>query len=333
MKDTSLEIVIVNWNSKEYLKECLRSISISTKSKFKLDRVTVVDNASTDYSLDGVENIDIPLNIILNSENKGFGTACNQGGLNSNSRYLLFLNPDTVLSKDSLDIAVEFIEEPINHQVGVSGIQLVDDQGETQRNCSRFPTPISFWCDIFGISKIFKNKLTSHLMTEWNHDSTQQVDHVIGAFYLIRTEIFRSLNGFDEDYFVYLEDLDLSYRVNQAGWSCYYLNECRSFHKGGGTSEQVKPYRLFYSLNSKIIYSYKHFTLINAILINVACVTIEPFTRICFALLKRSFDDVANTIQAYSLLLKYIIHNYPRQISKIIKENNSIKKHLKGDDQ
>jgi N-acetylglucosaminyl-diphospho-decaprenol L-rhamnosyltransferase len=325
MKDTSLEIVIVNWNSKEYLKECLQSISTSTKSKFKLDRVTIIDNASTDHSLDGIENIDIPLNILLNSENKGFGAACNQGGLNSNSKYLLFLNPDTVLSKESLDTAIEYREDPINHHVGLSGIQLVDDKDETQRSCSRFPTPINFWCDIFGISKIFKNKLTSHLMTEWKHDSTQQVDHVMGAFYLIKTEIFRSLNGFDEDYFVYLEDLDLSYRVNQSGWSCYYLNECHSFHKGGGTSEQVKPHRLFYSLDSKIIYAYKHFTLFNAILINVACLTIEPVTRICFALLKGSFDDVANTIQAYNLLLKHVSQKHPEKISKIYRKNTSTK--------
>jgi N-acetylglucosaminyl-diphospho-decaprenol L-rhamnosyltransferase len=295
----SVSIVTINWNSANQLRECLDSIIESDRHEFKLAKVIIVDNASTDRSLDGLDRLDLPLHIIKNLENKGFGAACNQGAAISDADYLLFLNPDTRVSKDSIDKAVSLMEKSLPQKVGVVGIQLVDEREKIQRSCARFPSPTNLWCSILGVDKLVKTKLTSYMMTEWDHNSNQTVDHVMGAFYLIRSEIFESLKGFDENFFVYFEDLDLSYRVHQLGWRSYYLADARSFHKGGGTSEKIKSTRLFYSQRSRILYGYKHFNPVQATAIMLATLAIEPVTRIVFALLKRSIPQAQETILGY----------------------------------
>jgi N-acetylglucosaminyl-diphospho-decaprenol L-rhamnosyltransferase len=297
-----VDIIIVNWNASNQLRECLDSIANSKQSEFKLNAVVIVDNASTDFSLDNLDDINLPMKIIRNTENKGFGFACNQGSSGSEADYILFLNPDTRLFESSIATAVSFIEKKKQQKVGVVGIQLVDDQGTIQRCCARFPKPINFWFSIFGIDKVIKSKSTNYLMTEWSHDTTEQVDHVMGAFYLIRREIFNSLKGFDEIFFVYFEDLDLSYRLKKLGWSSYYLAETQSFHKGGGTSENVKSTRIFYSIRSKILYGYKHFGFIQASALMIASILIEPFTRILFSVIRISIPQAQETVSGYAKL-------------------------------
>ncbi|WP_310489661.1 glycosyltransferase family 2 protein [Chamaesiphon sp. VAR_69_metabat_338] len=300
----SVSIVTINWNSAHQLRECLESLVKIDCQEFKLDKVIVVDNASTDRSIDGLEHLDLPLHIIRNSVNQGFGAACNQGAAISNSDYLLFLNPDTRVSQDSIGRSVTFMEESSHQKVGVVGVQLIDEHGQVQRNCVRFPSTLTFCCNILGIDKILKNHLTSYKMTEWDHENTQKVDQIMGAFYLIRGELFQRLEGFDERFFVYFEDLDLSYRVHKLGWSSYYLADVRSFHKGGGTSENVKSTRLFYFVRSRILYAYKHFNLLQATTIALASLSIEPVTRIIFALLKRSIPQAKETIFGYAKIFK-----------------------------
>jgi N-acetylglucosaminyl-diphospho-decaprenol L-rhamnosyltransferase len=316
----NISIVIVNWNSSDQLSECLNSIVNSDHIKFSLDSVIVVDNNSTDKSLDGIEDLNLPLNLIKNIENKGFGFACNQGSAISQSDYILFLNPDTRLDQNALDRSIDFIESPSHQKVGIVGIQLVDNQGKIQKSCARFPTPINFWCSIVGLDKVIKNKFTSYLMTEWNHQNTQQVDHVMGAFYLIRRDIFQLLNGFDESFFVYFEDLDFSYRLSRLGWSSYYLTEVRSFHKGGGTSESIKSTRVFYALRSRILYVYKHFNLMQANTVTFGFILIEPFTRIIFSVMRLSLSQMRETTSAYIQLFGNFQEIYELVCQKIIRK-------------
>ena len=296
-----IDIIIINWNSAHQLAECLEAVASSSQDEFKLGKVIIVDNASTDRSLDNLDRLGLPLQTIENSQNRGFGAACNQGAANSDADYLLFLNPDTRVAQDAIDRATSFIKTSAQ-KVGVVGIQLVDERGKIQRSCARFPSPTNLWCSILGIDKLFKTKLTSYMMTEWDHQNTQKVDHVMGAFYLIDSKLFKELAGFDESFFVYFEDLDLSYRVHQKGWSSYYLADVRSFHKGGGTSEKIKSTRLFYSQRSRILYGYKHFSQLQATTIAFATLTIEPLTRIGFSLLKLSASQAKETILGYGQL-------------------------------
>ncbi|RYE56337.1 MAG: glycosyltransferase family 2 protein, partial [Hyphomicrobiales bacterium] len=232
-----VQVVIVNWNSGVWLGKSVGSIARFGGAN--VDRVVVVDNASADGSADVIAP-GIDLRIIQTGANLGFGKACNLGAAGATAPYLLFLNPDAMLQPGSLADVLRFMESPEAAGVGVCGIRLVGEAGEVQHHTTNQPTP---WT-LFNLAL---------LRTRFDHLQSRTVGHVIGAFYLIRREVFEAVGGFDERFFVYLEDLDLSVRVAATGWKIHYLAEASAFHKGGGTSEQVKAHRLFYSMQSRIL--------------------------------------------------------------------------------
>jgi GT2 family glycosyltransferase len=297
---TRLRIVIVNWNAGHLLRDCLTSISSSKYSNFELEQVVVVDNNSTDASLDGLETIGLPLKVIRNSKNLGFAAACNQGAQGFEGNYILFLNPDTRLYLQSLSIPIDFMEESIYADVGICGVQLIDESGHVARSCARFPTAVGFLAHSIGVDRLFPT--IGHFMAEWSHDHTAHVDHVIGAFYLVRRELFECLQGFDEQYFVYLEDLDFSYRAWKSGWRTVYFTDAQAFHAGGGTSNQIKARRLFYSLRSRLIYAFKYFSWIGAILVLLSTLLVEPMVRSALAVARRSWTSFKETWQGYGML-------------------------------
>lgn len=300
-----VSIIIVNWNAGAQLADVLASI-IQFHSNL-VSSVIIVDNASTDGSLNPIELMkDLPfqLNIIRNKENEGFGVACNQGAVLAKSEFILFLNPDTRLFENSLSVPLAFMQAANNHGVGVVGIQLIDEQSSIARSCARFPTLGMFAAQACGLNRLPGLRHLNMHLTDWAHTETRTVDHVIGAFYLLRRSLFNSLGGFDERFFVYLEDLDLSLRIRQAGYSCVYLTDAQAFHFGGGTSRQVKARRLFYSLRSRLIYGFKHLPLTKAWALLFITLAFEPFSRLALALLKRSRSDAFQTLQAYALLIK-----------------------------
>ena len=298
---SSIDIIIINWNSGEQLKECLSSIAGADKDNFILNRVVVVDNASSDSSLDNL-SFNIPLEIIKNSHNRGFGFACNQGAEKSKSDYILFFNPDACLYKDSLTTCVAFMDKTENSEVGILGIQLLDQKGNISRTCARFPTLPLFFSKMIGADKIFPQYCKSYFMTDWDHKQSKEVDHVIGAFFFVRSNLFKLLAGFDELFFVYLEDLDFSYRARLEGWKSYYLTDAQAFHKGGGTSDRIKATRLFYSLRSRIQYAYKHFNALEAFGVLWGTLSLEFLVRILFAIAKLSISGLAETVQGYCKL-------------------------------
>lgn len=310
-----VDIVIVNWNTGPLLRECLESIVIDERG-FTLDRVIVVDNASSDRSLDGLNNIGLPLVLIRNSENRGFAVACNQGAQDSRADYLLFLNPDTRLFANSLSVPLAFLEAPQNKTIGICGIQLLDDSGNVSRSCARFPTPGRLYAWMLGLDRIFPHFFRGHLMQEWRHDTSMDVDQVIGAFFMVRRRLFDHLGGFDERFFVYQEEVDFSLRAHRLGWRSYYLAEAKAYHKGGASSGQVKAKRLFYSLRSRILYAYKHFGRIQATVVLLGTLMLEPFARISQNLLSSSFRSAGETLTAYSMLYKEL----PALISRAWKE-------------
>jgi GT2 family glycosyltransferase len=298
-----LDIIIVNWNAGKQLYECLKSIEAAHRDGFKLNRVVVVDNASTDGSADCLDNIDIPLAVIRNAQNRGFAAACNQGAKGSISDYLLFLNPDTRLFEDSLIKPLVFMEQPENHKIGIVGIQLLDETGRISRTCARFPTPSMFFSKMLGLNMLFPRYFPSHFMSEWDHGETREVDQVMGAFFLIRRQLFEPLGGFDERFFVYFEEVDLSRRAYNKGWKTIYLADAQAFHRGGGTSEQVKATRMFYSLRSRILYGYKHFGWFSATLLMAGTLFLEPLSRLALATIgRRSVREAKETIKGYAML-------------------------------
>lgn len=299
-----LDIIIVNWNAGSLLQDCVRSIGEARRDGFRLGRVVIVDNGSRDGSLDGLAPAELPLKIIRNPDNRGFAAACNQGAHGVHADYLLFLNPDTCLFADSLSAPLAYMEATQNQSVGICGIQLIDENNEVSRSCARFPTPRMFFSKIFGLDRLFPGFFQSHFMDEWGHKESREVDHVIGAFFLVRRRLFEQLNGFDERFFIYLEDLDFSLRAKKSRWASHYLSDARAYHKGGGTSEQVKARRLFYSLRSRILYGYKHFTPLQATLLLVSTLCFEPLTRLTFHLLQGAFKGTGETISGYLMLYR-----------------------------
>lgn len=299
----SVDIVIVNWNAGDQLRACLASIAVADDAAaFEIGRVVVVDNNSTDDSLTGIDNYSLPVVTIVNVANRGFGAACNQGAAGSAADFLLFLNPDAVLNLDSIRLPIAFMEDPDRAQVGVVGIRLVDETGAASRTCSRFPNLRMLLAKLSGLDRLAPRLCPSYVMEEWDHTTSAGVDHVIGAFYLVRRPLFERLRGFDERFFVYLEDLDFSLRAHQAGAYSYFLAEACAFHKGGGVSEQVKAKRLYYSLQSRILYSCKHLNPASAILVTLGTLLVEPWVRLLYLALHGPFGALVETVQAYLLL-------------------------------
>jgi hypothetical protein len=155
-----------------------------------------------------------------------------------------------------------------------------------------------------GLDRVLQS--TGYVMSEWAHDETRFVDHVIGAFYLIRRDAFERLGGFDERFFVYLEDLDLSMRVGDAGGRCLFVAEAIAYHVGGGTTRSIKATRLFYSLRSRLQFVSKHFGVVWTVIVWSASLTLEPLLRSLGAVRHRSSRELAEVWIAYSQLLRWI---------------------------
>lgn len=297
------DIVIVNWNSGRWLERCVASIERHAKGR--VGKIIVVDNGSSDGS-EAIDCREPLLDIVKTGRNLGFGRACNLGARRGRAPYILFLNPDAALMEETLATAIDFMERPENAAVGVCGAKLIEEDGVVQRHCARLPTPAVFLAAASGLATLFPRRVPALHDRDFDHLSSRPVDHVIGAFYLIRRPLFERLGGFDERFFVYLEDLDLSARVHQAGQRVFYLAEAVGFHRGGGTSEQVKPQRLAYALESRIVYAFKHFSAASALGVTIVTLCIEPLPRLVRAARQRSLTDAKETARGFALLWRRI---------------------------
>lgn len=303
----SLAIVIVNWNAGQQLRDCIASVGRASHDGFALSGVVVVDNGSADDSLEGIEQLGVPVTVVRNSINRGFAAACNQGAAQATGDYLLFLNPDTVLFEDSLTLPIEFMELKENSSIGICGIKLLDEQGSYSTSCARFPSARIFLGAATGLSKVIPRVFPRHLMTGIECENGGVVDQVIGAFFLVRGKLFRKLNGFDERFFVYFEEVDFSLRAKRLGYSSYLLTGATAFHKGGGCTDAVKATRLFYSLRSRLQYGKKHFSAAGNMALMITTVFVEFGARIFAAALALSPSQMRETLSGYGKLFGYLM--------------------------
>jgi len=294
--DHTLSIIIVNWNSSDLLGRAIQSLRTSITSSTDYE-ILVVDNASDDDSVLACNKIS-GLRVIQNERNLGFGRACNIGVAASQGRYLIFLNPDCEVRSGSVERCLEELRRP---DVGVCGMALVDERGTVTRTCHLFPSFRNFLYRILGLH-LLSGRYSDGTMREWDHVHDADVDHVIGAFYGIRRDLFRALGGFDERYFVYLEDLDLSLRVRQAGYRVRFIASPSSFHVGGGVSRKVTARRLSYATQSRILYAYKYFPRWQAHLHLVLTLVLEPLTRSALALALKSSSRWNETWRGFAMV-------------------------------
>ena len=296
---STLDIVIVNWNTGELLRECLRSLAEADAEPVR--RVVVVDNASSDGSAEELSAQSYPLEIIRNAANRGFAAACNQGAREGEADYILFLNPDTRVERDALVRSVQFLDE--HERVGIVGIQLVDEHGHVRRTCARLPKPGPEIGRMVRLDAVAPRLVRPHFLTDWDHADTREVDQVMGAFFLTRRTLFERLGGFDERFFVYFEEVDFTVRARALGWSTCYLADVRAYHYGGGSSEKVEDRRLYYIMRSRLLFFAKHYSAGAALAYGVALFAVELPVRLVLAGLQRSRGSAANTIRAFRMLL------------------------------
>ncbi|HVF81928.1 MAG TPA: glycosyltransferase [Flavisolibacter sp.] len=254
----TLSIIIVNYNVKYFLEQCLYSV-ISAVQGIEAE-VIVVDNHSTDGSLSYLVPKFPQIKFLQNEINSGFGRACNQGLREASGHYILFLNPDTIVAEDSFVKCLQFFK---THPVcGAVGVKMIDGSGAFLKESKRaFPSPqtslfkLAGLTSLFPASKVFSRYHLGHLDKEQNHE----VDVLAGAFLLTRKEVLEKVGAFDEAFFMYGEDVDLSYRIQKAGYKNYYFSETSIIHfKGESTKRGSLNYvRMFYQ--AMIIFVRKHY--------------------------------------------------------------------------
>lgn len=302
LADPTVSIIVVNWNSGNDLGECLQSIEHAARDGPGFVEIIVVDNASSDSSLSGVEHTMLNVRTILNTNNVGFAAASNQGAALARGEYLLFLNPDARLRTNSLTAPVQYMQQPGSENVAVCGIRLRDREGSVSRTCGQRPTFRRVLWTTLGLSERLPHVFAGITMATWDHGVTRDVDHVIGAYYLIRRSVFELLGGFDNRFFVYYEDLDLSLRVLRSGFRIRYLADVEAIHEGGGASKRVKATRMFYVSRSRIQLAWKYLPCPQAAAITLAALLVEPPARALFSIGARDGESLKHTVNGTTKL-------------------------------
>lgn len=229
-----LSIIIVSYNTKEFLQDLLNFLDVAIEKSRRLFEVIVVDNASSDHSFLMVQKEFPHVKLIKNKENLGFSKANNIGIKKAKGEYILFLNPDTIVNREALETMISFMDSHQN--TGVATCKVVLSDGKIDDASHRgFPTPWNAFVYFSGISKLFpKTKLFGGYNQGWaNFDSIHEIDACAGAFMIVRREAGEQIGWWDEDYFFYGEDLDFCYRLKKKGWKIFYVPTVSIFHHKG----------------------------------------------------------------------------------------------------
>lgn len=248
----------MNYNVKHFLQQCLYSVRLAAAG---IDVETiVVDNASTDDSIAWLQPRFPEVTWIENSANVGFGKACNAGLARASGELVLFLNPDTILPEDCFEKCIAFFDA--HADCGALGVKMVDGSGSFLKESKRsFPSPLTSLYKLSGLSLLFpaSRVFGRYHLGHLDKDETHEVDVLAGAFMMVRHALLRRIGGFDEDFFMYGEDVDLSFRIQKAGFRNYYFPGTTIIHfKGESTKRGSLNYvRMFYKAMS--IFVRKHY--------------------------------------------------------------------------
>ncbi|HRF77056.1 MAG TPA: glycosyltransferase family 2 protein, partial [Chitinophagales bacterium] len=261
-----LSVIIVNYNVKYFLEQAVLSALKACENIAA--EIIIVDNHSVDGSVEFITQKFIdsgksttPIHIIANKENTGFSKANNQGITIANGKYVLLLNPDTVVEEDTFEKCLAFMDA--RPDAGGLGVKMIDGKGNFLPESKRaFPSPEVAFYKAFGLANIFpKSKIFGKYHLGYlDENTTHEVDVLAGAFMLIRKTVLDKIGYLDEAFFMYGEDIDLSYRIVQAGYKNYYFADTRIIHyKGESTKKASFNYvKMFY--NAMKIFANKHFT-------------------------------------------------------------------------
>lgn len=255
---TDLSIIIVNYNVKLFLEQCLCSVEKAISSI--RSEIIVIDNNSSDNSIEYLTPKYPSVTFIENKENAGFAKGCNQGLAIAKGKYILFLNPDTIVAEDCFTKCISFFED--HPDAGALGIKMIDGSGQFLRESKRsFPSPSTSLYKLFGLANLFPTSKTfsKYHLGNLSENENNEVDVLAGAFMMIRKEVLDQVGSFDEIFFMYGEDIDLSYRIQKAGYKNFYFAESSIIHfKGESTKKgSMNNVRMFYKAMS--IFVRKHY--------------------------------------------------------------------------
>ena len=248
-----LSIIILNWNTCGLLADCLSSIAAHPPAR--AHEIIVVDNASADGSVAMVRERYPSVRLLELAHNSGFAAGNNHAMGVSRGRYLLFLNPDTVVHPGAMDALVDFMEG--HPDAGAAGSMLLNTDGTLQVSCYPAPTLARELWRLFHLDTLWP--IGIYPMEEWSTDVPRQVDTVQGASFIVRRELLAEVGKLDESFFMYSEEVDWCLRIRRAGWSIHWVPCSRVLHHGGQSSRQV-PGQMFVQLyHSKLIFFRKHY--------------------------------------------------------------------------
>lgn len=227
----NLSLIIINWNVKELLKNCLLSVYAHLKQSSL--EVIVVDNNSTDGSTEMVQKEFSELHLISNKENLGFAKACNQAFEIAKGELIFLLNPDTRVDDSTLDRIIEFMQ--VNPEVGVGGCYVYNPDGSFQESFYRFPAFLNTLGRMFSLFRVLpRNRLTQSFFWNYPHKNVpQNVDRVLGGAIVIRKKALEEVGQMDESYFLYGEDMDLCYRMKRERMEGFASSRYQSFSLSG----------------------------------------------------------------------------------------------------
>ena len=253
-----LSIIVVNYNVKHFLKQCLQSVYVS--AKHISSEVIVVDNNSVDGSVEMIKN-NFPNTIIINNKkNVGFSKANNQAIKIAKGSIVLMLNPDTVIQEKTLKYVLNFIN--ITNNVGAVGIKMVDGKGNFLPESKRsLPKPSTAFYKIFGLSRVFPNskKFGKYHLNFLDKDKIHEIDVISGAFLMTKKSVLEEVGFLDERFFMYGEDIDLSYRIQKKGYINYYLPDHSIIHYKGESTKKTSVNYIFTFYNAMILFVKKHY--------------------------------------------------------------------------
>ncbi len=283
-----LSVIIVNYNVKHFLEQCLHSVRKASAGL--ACEVFVVDNSSVDGSVQMVEEKFPEVRLIANHDNVGFSKANNQAIRVSKGEYVLLLNPDTVVEDDTFTKIVSFMDG--HKDAGGLGVKMVDGTGKFLPESKRgLPTPSVAFYKIFGFSKLFpKSKIFGQYHLSFlDKDQIHEVDILSGAFMLMRKSVLDKTGLLDESYFMYGEDIDLSYRIIKAGYKNYYYPETRIIHYKGESTRKSSVNYVVVFYQAMAIFAKTHFSQKNARLFSLL-INLAIYFRAFLALIKRFAD-------------------------------------------
>ncbi|MBM3514539.1 MAG: glycosyltransferase family 2 protein [Alphaproteobacteria bacterium] len=296
----AVDVVIVNYHSAAHAYTAIRSVHEVARADGVGVNVVVVNNSDDGQALAESSARGGGAEIVQNARNIGFGAACNLGAARGRAPVILFLNPDAALTAGCLRTCLGALTE----RVGIAGPELVDGEGSVSPSCSALPTVASLIGRTVGWHLIVPNAGFPYLPLA-AHGLSGDVGQVMGAVMFVRRDVFEAVKGFDESYFLYFEDVDLSARAHDAGWRSRYVKEARAVHLGAGSSGAATGMALALHAASRVRYSRQYFGLPAAFAVAVLASTFEFPVRMLRAALRG--DSVVDVFAGWRLWLGHAL--------------------------